>query len=154
MITLLPMSEPDFQIYLVKAIREYASEKVQAGNWTIDEAPERSRQEFKGYLPEGVQTPDHFLFSLINEKNEKVGFLWYAALPNQPGQAFIYDFEIYEAFRRQGYASQAIAALEKDAGSRRMTQIGLHVFGHNIAARELYKKMGFTETNVMMSKKI
>jgi ribosomal protein S18 acetylase RimI-like enzyme len=154
MITLIPMNETEFQTYLAKAIREYANEKVQAGNWTIDEAPERSRQEFEGYLPQGIKTPDNFLYSLLNETNEKVGFLWYATLPKQPGQAFIYDFEIYETFRRKGYASQALAGLEQEARSRGLNQIELHVFGHNTAARELYKKMGFAETNVMMSKKI
>jgi ribosomal protein S18 acetylase RimI-like enzyme len=115
---------------------------------------ERSRKEFEGSLPQGVATPGNFLFTLLNENAEKVGFLWYAIPPKQPTLAFIYDFEIYESFRRRGYASQALPALEQDAKARGLTQIELHVFGHNTAARELYKKAGFAETNVMMSKRI
>ncbi len=90
----------------------------------------------------------------MNENDEKVGILWYAALPRQPGLAFIYDFEIYETFRRRGYASQALAALEQDAKGRDLKHIELHVFGHNAAARALYKKAGYVETNVMMAKNI
>ena len=148
------MSESDYQNYQRTAIQKYADEKVQAGNWNSDEAIERSRKEFEGYLTQGVHTPAHFLFNLVNENGEKVGLLWYAELSDRPGNAFIYDFEIYDAFRRRGYASQALTALEKDARQRGMKQIGLHVFGHNSAARELYKKAGYLETNVMMSKKI
>jgi RimJ/RimL family protein N-acetyltransferase len=153
-ITLTPMTEPDFQAYLAHAIQAYAQDKIQAGNWSRDGALERSRKEFEGYLPQGIQTPNNYLFSLVNETGEKVGILWYAILPKQPGLAFIYDFEIDEPFRRRGYASQAIVALEQDAKGRGLKQIELHVFGHNTAARALYKKAGFVETNVMMTKNI
>ena len=153
-VTLQPMTETDFQSYLASAIQGYAQDKIQAGNWSQSEALERSRQEFDGYLPQGLATPDNFLFSLLNENAEKVGYLWYAIPPKQRNLAFIYDFAIYAPFRRRGYASQALAALEQDAKTRGLTQIELHVFGHNTAARELYKKAGFAETNVMMSKKI
>ena len=42
MITLQPMSEADFKVYLEKMIPEYAREKVQAGNWPAEDALERS----------------------------------------------------------------------------------------------------------------
>jgi ribosomal protein S18 acetylase RimI-like enzyme len=153
-IILVPMNESDFQTYLANAILGYARDKIQAGNWSQDEAFERSRKEFEGYLPQGIHTPNNHLFTLLNDMGEKVGILWYATLPNQPGLAFIYDFEISEPFRRRGYASQALAALEQEAKARGAKQIELHVFGHNTAARALYKKAGFVETNVMMTKNI
>ena len=148
------MTEPDFQGYLDKAIQGYAQDNIQAGNWRQDEALERSRDAFEGYLPQGIQTPNNYLFCLINENGEQVGILWYATLPKQPGLAFIYDFEIYEPFRRRGYASQALAVMEQDAKARGSSHIELHVFGFNTAARALYKKAGYVETNVMMAKNI
>ncbi len=154
MVTLIPMAEPDFVVYLEKAMQGYAQDKIQAGNWSQDEALERSRKEFEGYLPQGVRTPGNYLFSLVNKDGEKVGYLWYAESPRDPGVVFIYDFEIYEAFRRRGYAGQALAALEQDAKARGLKQIQLHVFGHNTAARALYLKAGFAETNVMMAKNL
>ena len=154
MITLQPMNETDFQAYMDKAIPNYAQEKVQAGNWSVEEALERSRQEYESYLPQGVHTPGHFLFMLVNETGEKTGFLWYARQPKQPEWGFIYDFEVYQAFRRRGYASQALALLEQDARRQGLKKLELHVFGHNIAARGLYKKAGFVETNIMMLKEL
>lgn len=152
MISLVPMSEVDYQAYLEKMIPEYAAEKVMAGNWTETEALELSRKDYARLLPDGLQTAGNFLFNLINENNETVGFLWYARVEKYPEVAFIFDFEIYSAFRRRGYASQALAALEHQARARGFKKLELHVFGNNLAARELYKKSGFVETNVNMAR--
>ena len=54
----------------------------------------------------------------------------------------------------QGYATQALEALEAHAKPNGVKKLGLHVFGHNTAARELYKKAGYLETNVSMAKVI
>jgi len=154
MITLVPMSEAEYQTYLGSAIAAYAQDKVAAGNWSEAEALERSTKEFQHYLPQGIQTPGHFLFTLVNASGQRVGHLWYNQAAEKPQAAFIYDFEIDESFRRQGHATQALQALEVDARLKGVKQLGLHVFGHNTAARELYKKAGYHETNVNMSKEI
>jgi ribosomal protein S18 acetylase RimI-like enzyme len=148
------MSDADYQVFLDSAVSAYAQDKAAAGNWTEAESLERSRQEFQNLLPQGNHTEANFLFSLVNESDQKVGYLWYKIEPNQPGFAFIYDFEIYEQFRRRGYASQALNALETHAKLQGVKKLGLHVFGHNTAARELYKKIGYIETNVNMAKEI
>jgi len=154
MIELQAMTESDFQKYLTRAVETYAAEKVKAGNWREDEALDRSRKEFNDLLPEGIHTADHFLYNIVNEACEKVGFLWFALAPRRTEWYFIYDFEIYEVFRRRGYAFQALAKLDEFARGRGIETIELHVFGHNTAARELYKKAGFIEANVMMTKEI
>ena len=154
MIKLIGMAEGEFAVYLSRAIPDYAAEKVQAGNWLEAEALERSRKEYEDLLPQGVQTQGNYLFTLINESNEPVGYLWYARLEKYPQVAFIYDFEIYSAFRRRGYASQALNELARLARSQGFKKLELHVFGFNTAARELYKKSGFIETNVNMSKEL
>lgn len=154
MISLVPMNAADFAAYLEKTIPIYAREKVEAGNWTEAEALERSRKEYEHFLPEGLRTVGHFLFMLISETGEKVGWLWYALNEKKPDLAFIYDFEIYDQFRRRGYATSALAALEEHARPRGVKKLELHVFGFNTAARALYQKCGYAVTNVMMAKSI
>jgi ribosomal protein S18 acetylase RimI-like enzyme len=154
MITLTPMTDADFRAYLEFAVSAYAQDKVDAGNWAKAESLERSRQEFQQLLPHGIHTEANFLFILLDESMQRVGYLWYSIDAKKPNSAFIYDFEIYEQFRRQGYATQALKALEVHAKSKHVKRLGLHVFGHNTAARELYKKVGYLETNVNMAKEI
>lgn len=153
MIQLVPMSISEFEAYLDQSIQAYAAEKVKSGNWSEAESLEHSRQEFAQLLPNGVATPDHYLYTLQNEEEEAVGILWVAKRTwGGKSLAFVYDVEIKEDYRRQGYAQQAFLVLEDIVRGLGLSEIGLHVFGHNHAARALYEKLGYVTTNVNMSK--
>ncbi len=155
MIRLTKMNADDFRAYLERAIPDCAQSHVRAGNWAPEEALERSRKEFETLLPDGVDSPQHFVCTLLDaESGEEVGWLWYWINPQRPIVSFIYDFEIFESFRRRGYGSQALAALEETVKPLGVKRIELHVFGNNTAARDLYKKSGFIESNVLMSKEV
>lgn len=71
-----------------------------------------------------------------------------------PDSAFLYNFEIYERYRRQGYGMQALQALEEKVRELGVSKILLHVFGHNLAARNLYEKMGYEITGIHMAKNV
>jgi ribosomal protein S18 acetylase RimI-like enzyme len=153
MIQLVAMTEQDFQDFYERSIRDYADEKTKAGNYQPEEALGRSRREYEELLPDGLASKDQYLYSIVEDvSGQKVGILWVAV--NHRGQpaAFIFDIEIYEAFRRRGYAEQAFLRLEEKMKALGMTKIGLHVFGHNHAAQALYNKLGYEITNIHMAK--
>jgi ribosomal protein S18 acetylase RimI-like enzyme len=82
-----------------------------------------------------------------------VGILWVEIkMDETPRRAFGYDFMVYEEFRGKGFGKQALMALDEILKSKDVEWMGLHVFGHNTNAFELYKKMGFEITNVQMKK--
>lgn len=153
MVTLEPMTEAEFQSFLEPLIVEYAQDHVADGQWTQEEALEKSRQEMDELLPEGVATPNHYLFSIVNKAQQKVGVLWFAMRESQ-GQpaAFVYDVRIDDAFRRQGYGSQAFREMENKVRALGWNKISLHVFGNNHPALEMYKQLGYEATNVLMAK--
>ena len=77
MVRLIPMTDSEFETYLEKTVPEYAADKVQAGDWSEDEALERSRQSYNHLLPQGVKTENNYLFRiLLEESGEKIGVLW------------------------------------------------------------------------------
>jgi ribosomal protein S18 acetylase RimI-like enzyme len=148
------MTPAEYEAWLAHLIEDYAAEKVAAGNWTADEALARSAEETKGLLPQGPATPGQHLFSVVAEgEPEPVGVLWFAAMAARR-QAFIYDMEIHPPYRRRGFAEQAMRAAEAEARALGLETIGLHVFGHNHAARALYEKLGYEVTNVNMAKRV
>jgi ribosomal protein S18 acetylase RimI-like enzyme len=150
MVRLVPMSPDEFDGFLGKLIREYAADHVAAGRWTADVAEAEARKEIERLLPTGLATPNHLLYSILADPaDEKVGVAWFAI---EPRGAFIYYIEIFEAHRRRGYAEQALRQLEAIAVERGATKTLLHVFGSNTAARKLYSKLGYEETNVLMAK--
>ena len=154
MLQLVPMTEPEFQAFRAADIAEYAQEHVKAGRWGPEESLRLAEQEFNDLLPDGLATPNQYLFALTDEAlGTQVGRLWFAV--QQEGSeptAFVFNIVIFEAFRRQGYGMQAMQALEEKVRALGLATISLHVFGHNQAARALYEKLGYVTTNVMMRK--
>jgi RimJ/RimL family protein N-acetyltransferase len=148
------MTSDDFAAFLERAIPDYAQDKVRVGNWQPTDALDRSRREFENLLPRGPATPNHRLWMIVDAMSgAKVGILW-LAIQERNGQrdGFVYDVLVFEPYRRRGYASGAFQALEVEARELGLGSIGLHVFGDNHAARALYQKLGYVETNVNMRK--
>jgi ribosomal protein S18 acetylase RimI-like enzyme len=152
----MPMTETEFQAYLEEDIQRYAEEHVKAGNWHPSEALEKSRREHQQLLPEGLASRNQYLFSIVNEElGARVGIIWFAINAERPRpSAFIYDFVIFAEYRRRGYGTQALAAMEEQVRALGAETIALHVFGHNHIAQALYKKTGYEVTGLHMTKQL
>jgi RimJ/RimL family protein N-acetyltransferase len=149
MVKLEPLQQEEFERFLEREIRNYAEDHVRNGNWSADGALERSKAEFAHYLPDGIHSKDQYLYSILDDRDEKIGVLWVQV---KDQNAFIFDFVIDEAFRGRGYGKQALAAMDEKLKSMNVDSVALHVFGDNVAAQELYKKAGFQITGIHMKK--
>lgn len=150
MVEFAPMDPSEFEPYLERLLASYAEEHIRTGRWTREEGPAEARKEVTHLLPQGLKTPNQYLFS-VRDGADRVGLLWLAI---EPRGGFVYDIEIFEAFRRRGFAREAMRYAEKVAGEKGAKSISLHVFGSNTAARRLYDGLGYQETNVIMSKSL
>ena len=150
MMKLQEMDLTDFKKYLSTAAQNYAKEKVSVGTWLPKDALEKAQTEFKNLLPNGLKTPENYLFNIINEQ-KKIGFVWIARY--QDGEsAFIYDFEIYTAFQNQGLGTQAMQLIFVKVKELGFKTLNLHVFGNNERAAHVYKKCGFYITDISMQR--
>jgi len=156
MLQLIPMSESEYQEYEKYSVTEYAGDKVASGNWHPDEALQRAEEEFRKELPKGLKTENQYFYTLVDETSgQKVGMIWFILELKRPiPVAFIFDFIIYEPFRRKGYGLKALKAVEKKADMMGAKRMELHVFAFNAAARALYEKAGYQVTNLNMAKRI
>jgi len=148
------MTVSDFESYLDGAVAGYAEEHVRAGNWYPEEALKKARESFDHYLPNGLNTEKQHLYTIVDDETETpVGTLWFGIYDARPQPiAFLLDLVIWEAHRRRGYATQALQALEDKVRAFGLDRIALHVFAHNHAARDLYTKMGYIETDINMAR--
>ena len=149
MVRLEALQQDDFERFLEREARGYAEDHVRNGNWPAEGALERSRKEFEFYLPDGIHTQDQYLWSLVDNSNNKIGVLWVQVKDHK---AFIFDFVINEEFRGKGFGKQSLAAMDETLKSMGTESVGLHVFGDNIIAQELYKKAGYQITDIQMKK--
>jgi len=153
-ISLKAMDESAFIDYKKHAIPAYAKDNVTAGRWPESDALARAEKEFERLLPDGVNSQDNYLFTIIaNELNQNVGYIWVKIEHNlSVKSAFIYDIEIAEAHRQQGYAKAGLSRIEKAVTELGATSLGLHVFNNNAAAMALYERLGFNMVSHNMNK--
>ena len=150
----VPFTEIDFHAWLLQAIPAFALTSVQDGRWSLAESIEKSKEAHAALLPQGLATPGQFFMQVHDAASgERVGALWWAeADAGGRREAYVYSIEIDEGARRRGYARAAFVELERCAREHGAQQIGLHVFGHNAAARRLYDELGFEPTSITLRK--
>lgn len=156
MVKLVPMDSSVFDAYLERSTADYAEEHIRSGNWQREDALEKARAEFKHLLPDGLQTKDQYIYSIVESgTGQKLGVIWFkVAEDGTRRRAFFYEFYIDEGYRGKGFGKQALTALDETLASLDVDFIDLHVFASNTTAIELYKKMGYEVTNMYMRKLI
>jgi len=148
-----PMNSRAFLAYKAAEAASFAEENVSCGRWPSEGALERSLAEFDELLPQGLTTPKNYLYEIVaHDEGHTVGYLWFAAEERNGQQvAFIYDIQVLEAHRRQGYAMRALIELQEIAKSFGLARVSLHVAGQNTEAQALCAKLGYAVMGISMS---
>lgn len=151
-VRLAAMTPEEFRPYIERVITDYAADHVRGGRWTKEESLGASRNEVDRLLPQGVDTPHHHLFTIRSlPEGVVVGTIWVHV---DGAKGFVYGLEIDEGHRRRGFARAAMLLAEEEARRGGAATLGLHVFGENAPARDLYRSLGYRETNVVMLKEL
>ena len=154
MIQLVPMNEERYNTFMEISRQDQIQGQILARYWKVDEAEKNMEQMEKQVIPHGLETENHHFYSLKEIDSEKiVGGLWYMIM-EQSGEhiIFVVDIQVYQGFRRLGYGSQAFRILEQHASDRGISSIVLNVFEHNVAARAMYNKLGYSGSGIIMTK--
>ena len=152
------MQASTFISYRESSSRGYAEDNVAAKRWLEADALEQARENFDSLLPEGLATPDNYLYEIQATTDEAqpnihVGYLWFAVVTKSGVRTgYVYDLEVFPEFRRRGHAERAFESLEPIARELGLISIALHVFAHNPAAQSLYAKLGYQLTSYNMTK--
>lgn len=148
-----PMTEEEYIAHFAQSIKDYAKDKIAAGQWAAADALELAQKDIDRLLPQGFATPEQWFFTVRDDNRQNIGAIW-ISLREQGGRkiAWLTDIVVHEAFRRQGHARRALLAAEQVIAKAGLPGMGLHVFGHNPGAQALYASMGYAVTNVNMFK--
>ena len=107
-------------------------------------AKRKAEEEQYALLPKGINTKDHFLFTITQDK-KKVGSIWFAKLEkNQKDIAFIFYVGIDEILRGKGFGTSAMEMIEIEIKKIGLNSIRLHVLKDNLAAIKMYRKLGYS----------
>jgi ribosomal protein S18 acetylase RimI-like enzyme len=157
-ITLVPMNAEQYERFEQRSLADFADEKIKAGTWTAEEAPERAAESFARFLPQRLDTPNAHLYMLVysdEQRREEAGYIWFNITEGLQGkEAFLLDILVYDSYQGRGLGTLAMGALELEARRLGAVRIGLHVFGHNERALHVYRKLGYQVTDIQMGKEI
>ncbi|MDR7071394.1 ribosomal protein S18 acetylase RimI-like enzyme [Fictibacillus barbaricus] len=150
MVTYEKMNQTEFQEYMEFMLPDYARDISEHYLIAIEKANEEAEQQMKNLLPDQEKTEGHHLY-LIKKDNENAGYLWFHIKKDEK-KAFLYHIYILDSFRKQGVAKKALGFFEEEARTEDAASLGLHVFGSNVNAIELYKRLGYEQASISMNK--
>jgi len=145
------MGKEEFEIYKNKMYDEYA--KVLAENLLIpyEEALARSEDQIDTIWNEDVKKGRNYGYNILSDNQELVGRIW-VFVNHDSKKAFIYDIRIFPKYQKMGFAKGSIKELEEILKREKVKFLELNVFGNNKVAYNLYKNLGFEETQINMMK--
>ena len=150
-----PMTERECREYLARKLDDDSRSRAAAEFCTLDAA----RREVAGHiaylLPSGMRTDGHYFWKLLlgeGSAEEAIGEAWFQQEP--AGDARLWGIDIVPERRRKGFAEEALGLVEEAARRLGCRMVRLHVFPPNLAAQGLYRKRGFSPTNLYMAKRL
>lgn len=147
------MTSQEFNLWAPRSQLNYAKDKQRANGLTEAEARQVAESDFNRLLPDGINSQDSFLFTAKDDEGKILGFIWYCRRGSKDNPiAFICDVIIEEKFRGQGWGREIMTLIEAEVRKEGISRIGLHVFGFNEVAIQLYQSLEYLTTDLTMEK--
>ena len=140
------MTPTEFLRFRERSVSDYAEDLMHGRGLNRDEALQEAEAEFGALLPEGPDTANQFLMTIADaESGAAVGLIWYGyEKAGGERRVFLTDFLIREERRRKGYATAALAEMERRAKADGCVSAALYVWEHNGPGAALYAKCGYS----------
>ena len=154
MITIRPMQTEEYPRFEKSAIRLYADESARAGRVSREDSQKWAEEETKKILSEGIETPNQLFYVIEDDSAQRLGYIWCGPDPDSKSRMFLYILDITEEHRNREVGYRALQLLEQELRARGCRSIALHVYAFNQQAVHLYKKLGYSVTDLVLRKQI
>ena len=149
-----PMTDQELTTFIQDSRQVYIDDRVANGGEDPRDAEEIEQRQYAEYFPGGRPAAHHQLFTGRDAATgQTIGILWMFERQSASGtSAFVYDIEVREGLRGQGWGRELMTYAERWAAEHGAREIALNVFGGNAVARGLYASLGYGERSVAMAK--
>jgi GNAT superfamily N-acetyltransferase len=151
-VTLLPLTDAEYADFAEGHVAEAARQRVEAGERTPAEAPERARLEQADLLADRLRSQGHTFLKGCTADGGVVGWLWISPAPaflerygvRDPARArWINQITVRDDLRGRGYGQALLAAIHANLAVQGAEAVYLRVYDWNTAARRLYARCGY-----------
>lgn len=149
---LVEMTGKQFQEWLGSSLGDYVVDRIRSGE-SPDLAQKTAEESFRDLFPEGRPLPRHIVRMAVDATGTPVGMVWVGPRTDAPADEWwVWDVAVNEDVRGLGYGRQIMVLAEDEVRSHGGARLGLHVFGFNKVAQNLYESLGYQPTSIRMSK--
>ena len=151
--TLVPMTDPEYAEFAEAQVAEHARQRMNAGEWTPDEAAYLARQGTEDLRSDALRGTGHVFYRGVDAAGSRVGWLWIApgTMPfldrygpvDRSRVRWLGQITVEEPLRGRGYGRGVLDALHRLLESEGVTDLYLRVYDWNDAARRLYVGAGY-----------
>ncbi|MFA5006933.1 MAG: GNAT family N-acetyltransferase [Candidatus Izemoplasmatales bacterium] len=158
-ITLRPITEEEYNEWIVISTNHQAKDQSSASGKTMSEEMEKLNKMLPLLLPNGPHTERHHFYVIDTLNQPNIGFLWIGKLPHlDDSSIFLFDIYVRSEYRSKGIGRTAMIQLEEIVNSLQYDKILLHVLKSNYA-RNLYESLGYVpienhEYSLIMEKEV
>ncbi|MBP2412704.1 ribosomal protein S18 acetylase RimI-like enzyme [Arthrobacter stackebrandtii] len=151
---LLPMPDVELAAWIAASLNDYVADRIKGGE-TAELAEATAEKSFAELFPDGKPTVGHVVRNAIRDDGEAVGYIWIGPDSSNGESAWwVWDIAVHAQHRGRGYGRKIMELAEAKAVASGATSMGLHVFGFNTIARDLYESMGYAPTSIRMAKQL
>lgn len=149
---LAEMTGKQFQAWLATGLADYVGDRIRSGE-SPDLARKTAEDSFRNLFPGGEPLPGHVVRIAVDAAGKSFGAVWVGPQADAPANEWwVWDIAVDENARGLGYGRQIMKLAEDEVRMRGGTRLGLHVFGFNKVAQNLYESLGYEPTSIRMSK--
>jgi len=144
--SLLPLTDAEAAEFIELQAAEFADQKRRAGQWTKDEAMDRSRDAVSQMLQGDFVSRGHRLLKGIDHAGRRVGWIWVGPPPEifeLDRARWLYQITVEPSRRGQGFGRGMLLALEERLAGEGFDALYLNVFKWNRIAIALYDSLGY-----------
>jgi ribosomal protein S18 acetylase RimI-like enzyme len=147
------ISDAEFAAYRELAIPSLAESEAKAFDIDLGECRTRAEAAFQRLVPDGKVSASGQQIYVVQHDETDIGVIWYE-LRNENRDAYVYDIVIWSQYRRRGFATSVFGLLEQKLRDSEVRRVTLNVFENNVAARSLYRILGYSPRAFLMMKKL
>lgn len=144
----------EFEKWFEESCQRHAEDRAFLNQTTPEEERVNVDKMTEAMLPEGMSTNNHYFYSMYDETNHNVGFIWFGKLPDiGDDEIILLDIMIGESYRKQGYGRKLLTLGQDKMKEKGYKRVLLNVMERNFA-KFLYESLGYKTVKQLDGHKI
>lgn len=143
-INLRSMTEEEYKEWIVVSTKQQALDRASFSNEDYEKIYEGVLKIVPILLPKGMQTENHYFYSIDTLNDKNIGYIWYASNPEKPDKSvFLLDIHLLEDYRSKGIGRVALSKAHEMIKDQGFDSVFLNVLNTNFA-KKLYLSLGYS----------